>query len=85
SATTRLFPVPAKESLMIKYNIQVPELVQLKLVDLSGKIIWQKTQRTAEGINYTEIKDLHLFNTGMYFLHISSLSKSEAHKVIIER
>ncbi|MBA2499234.1 MAG: T9SS type A sorting domain-containing protein [Chitinophagaceae bacterium] len=85
SATTRLFPIPAKESLMIKYNIQVPELVQLKLVDLSGKIIWQKTQRTAEGINYTEIKDLHLFNTGMYFLHISSLSKSEAHKVIIER
>lgn len=69
----KVFPNPFENKLQIKWEHTLPKGGKLKIVDLTGKVIW-KSELSNESVQEYDLSSVELYE-GMYILHI----KSEKH------
>jgi len=75
------FPVPFTDQLTIGLNSQNEGLVNIQLVDISGKTVYTDNQYVLSGQNYLTISSLNL-QTGVYFLKLSNTLSTHIIKVL---
>lgn len=75
------FPVPFTDQLTIGLNSQNEGLVNIQLVDISGKTVYTDNQFVLSGQNYLTISSLNL-QTGVYFLKVSNSLSTHIIKVL---
>jgi len=78
-----VFPIPAKENLSIDFSLYKPMHIKLKLVDATGKIVWEDEPGIITG-HYQNNVAMARFAKGIYILNILSENQSEIKKVLIE-
>ncbi len=77
-----IFPNPATELIAIQMNGLVNEKVQVRLQDLSGKVVQEKTIQPGQTITYFDVQTVY---AGAYVLHFTQGEKSVSRKVVIAR
>lgn len=79
-----VYPIPTKENLNIKYSLATETNVQIKILDISGKLIKTIVDTKQEmGIYNMQINGLHL-NSGIYLLNFVTESHTSIKKLIIK-
>lgn len=73
-----LYPNPVNDMLNIEFNKYSNELVEIEIIDLTGKVVKQH-QLT----NYTTSISLEGLETGVYFVKLTSGEITEAHKILV--
>ena len=64
----KVFPNPTSDWIEMNLKFQKIRTVQIKLVDVRGRLIWSKTQN---GLQFLEQVNMHNFPNGNYFLSFS--------------
>ena len=76
-----IYPNPVKDLLRIHYVSTSVENVQLQLLDIQGRIIYQQQLKALQGINPVEIP-VGTFQNGLYLCRVVGENKSEIRKFI---
>lgn len=66
------FPNPFSETTAIKFDLLQSEDIQIQVIDMIGKTIYQHTKRYEQGTHMFHISDSDLPVTGVYFYRIAS-------------
>jgi hypothetical protein len=77
-----VFPNPTKEFLAIQANGLVKQNVNLKLYNLSGKLVTESNILQGSTIWYLDVRTVY---NGQYILHITSGTETKTKKVIIQK
>lgn len=77
-----IFPNPATDLIAIQMNGLVHEKVQVRLQDLSGKVVQEKTIEPGQTIAYFDVQTVY---AGAYVLHFIQGNASVTKKVVITR
>jgi len=77
-----IYPNPTKEFLAIQANGLVKQNINLKLYDLSGKLITESAILQGSTIWYLDVRTVY---NGQYILHITSGTETRTKKVIIQK
>ena len=72
-----LYPNPAKESVVISHN--TVEILNIKIMDLSGRLMSQHTTGVSNNINTSNL------DNGVYLVEITSDEKKSVKKMVIQR
>ena len=78
----KIFPNPASDILAIRIGGLNNHDLEVKLLDLQGKIIQRNQINKGQTIGYFEIKTI---SSGLYFITFSSNGKNLSKKIIIEK
>ncbi|MGV3611950.1 MAG: T9SS type A sorting domain-containing protein [Fluviicola sp.] len=76
-----VFPNPASDEIWIKGGDQTE--VKITIVDLSGKVVLDKSPLPTNGLTAFSLKDLHL-NKGSYLMTISSDGLNEQVRIVLQ-
>ena len=76
-----LYPNPANNNVIIKYLPAGNEEVQLRVFDLSGKSVFEKTIPNGHNLFQLESAD---WNAGLYFVEMRSGNHISSKKLLIE-
>jgi hypothetical protein len=76
-----IYPVPAKNELNIGFNIPVITTVQVRLINLSGQVLYQDDKPGFTGIYQHQI-DTSSYPAGVYFIVLKAGTKSYTKKFI---
>ena len=76
-----IYPVPAKNEINVSFNIAETNNVQVRLVNLSGQVLYQDTRPAFAGIYQHQI-NLSDYAAGIYFIVLKAGSKSYTKKFI---
>jgi hypothetical protein len=77
-----IYPNPASDKLNVLFNSETAEPVDIKLVNLTGKIIYKEVIGSSAG-NYHSVLNVKGLAAGMYFLELNSSSSKLVKKVVI--
>jgi len=77
-----VFPNPSQGEFTIQFGTATSTAVQLKVFDIRGRTLVQKTYETSGQFNQT--LDLHNLASGVYLLEVGDGSRSMTKKIIIE-
>lgn len=80
-----IFPNPSNDEATVSYHLNYECKVGLQVIDVLGKLIYQKTPSTQSEGNYSEIlskNELNL-NNGVYFVKLQINNKTHVQKLII--
>lgn len=69
NATVFVSPVPAKESVIIRVDTDMDQMVSLKIYDARGRLVAIKDVALTKGSNYLE-QTIHDFEAGVYIINI---------------
>ncbi|NRB49216.1 MAG: T9SS type A sorting domain-containing protein, partial [Saprospiraceae bacterium] len=69
--TVGLYPNPTRGQITLSFVMQEAAQVQLRITDISGKLIRQEAMQIDEGTQQRELNADHL-SAGVYFMHIQS-------------
>lgn len=69
-----LYPNPANEFLYIQYEVKSSSPLQLQIIDLQGKIVFQQTVSNQPGVNYKTISVGNLIH-GLYLCRLQNDNK----------
>lgn len=78
----KVFPNPTSEQLIVEFLAIPSSNTSISLSDLNGKILQQKTIKTAG--NHQEIFDIKHYSAGNYFLKLTINKQSVIKKIVIE-
>lgn len=77
----RIYPNPARGSgFMVRFNNTVKGKVQIKLFDLSGRLVFAKQETVVNG----RMQVHHNLPSNMYFVHITGEGINEKRKLLID-
>lgn len=76
-----LYPNPVINQLNIKYTTSTKETVQLRIVNLQGKVVLLQALISQQGINCAIIPVTHL-QKGLYLLLLQNVNKQEISKFL---
>ncbi len=76
-----IYPNPATTTLSIDFSSLVRETVNIKLVDLTGRLVKNYEIEAVEGINNTSI-DLFRFIPGVYFVSLETTSETITRRLV---
>ncbi len=79
-----LYPIPSRGNLKITYNSKNAGIVQLKAIDIWGRVLFSKTEQATTGINNYEI-NLSYLKPGLYYLELNAGPSSNRKKFMIEK
>ncbi|MBL7922954.1 MAG: pre-peptidase C-terminal domain-containing protein [Bacteroidia bacterium] len=65
-----VYPNPATERLFVTFNVTAEQTTQIRLLDITGRLMLHQSNRSYEGENSFTI-DLHQLHPGSYLLHLS--------------
>ncbi|MEP7171313.1 MAG: T9SS type A sorting domain-containing protein, partial [Bacteroidota bacterium] len=77
------FPNPAHDKITVSIDVKENSVFNIKLTDISGRILLSESPEGKEGINTYEL-DLSHFSKGVYLLKVSSAEMNKNIKVVIE-
>jgi len=77
-----IYPNPTKEFLAIQANGLVKQNINLKLYDLSGKLVTESAILQGSTIWYLDVRTVY---NGQYILHITSGTETRTKKVSIQK
>jgi len=77
-----IYPNPTKEFLAIQANGLVKQNINLKLYDLSGKLVTESAILQGSTIWYLDVRTVY---NGQYILHITSGTETRTKKVLIQK
>ncbi len=83
SQVVSIYPNPASAILNISFSSPSGEDITLRFMDMSGKTLKVYNLTAAEGMNQYEI-NLDDFHNGLYFIGLTTSTKSYFRKVIIQ-
>lgn len=69
----------------VRFSASRPALVQLKVVDISGKVLIHQMRQVAEGQNSVPLENLNRLQPGVYFLQLVNDGESSVLKFSIAR
>jgi hypothetical protein len=78
----QVFPNPASETINIELEVTVENTAQLFLMDLTGKIVYQKQMEVSPTNNIFKL-DITQLNDGFYLLNVRIGSENHSKKVMI--
>lgn len=81
--TLTVFPNPSSEQINLSFSSIKNQEVKIELLDLTGKIILSKTEKTQSGITHKTL-DIKGIAKGIYFINLTNESGIETKKIIIE-
>jgi hypothetical protein len=76
-----IYPVPAKNEINISFNIPEPTAIQVKLVNLSGQVLYQNDKSGFTGIYQNQV-DMSADAAGIYFIVLRAGTKTYTKKFI---
>ncbi|MEP6725020.1 MAG: T9SS type A sorting domain-containing protein, partial [Bacteroidota bacterium] len=76
-----VYPNPAKDEFTISGYTTASQLVELKLMDVSGKLLLQEKWQQASG-NYSRNVSINNLPAGIYWLQIDAVAKSKRIKLV---
>lgn len=82
-----IFPNPSNENTTISYNLNTDAKVEIQVIDVLGKTIYQKAAINQQSGEYTEIlkkNELNMSN-GVYFVKLLINNKIHVQKLIISK
>jgi hypothetical protein len=77
-------PNPAKDAITITGNIEVNEVVSVKLVSVTGSVVFEQSELTSTNI-YSKTINIENQANGMYYLYVYSSSQTHFTKIIKEK
>lgn len=76
-----VYPNPANDLVSLQFQLQKAETVSLEVVDMTGRILYRKTEREPSGI-VSETINLDAFDKGMYLVKITGERIAHSSKLI---
>lgn len=83
SQVVSIYPNPASTILNISFSSPTDEDITLRFMDMSGKTLKMYNLTAVKGMNQYEI-NLDDFHNGLYFIGLTTSTKSYFRKVIIQ-
>ena len=81
----KIIPNPATYEVRIEFStLEETENVQLQIVDMSGRLIWEHQQKASPGINAATV-DAHPFANGYYLVKFTDGKNAATSKLIIQK
>ena len=78
-----VYPNPASENVTVQFNSDVQSQYNLRLLDVTGRVVFNEAGESVAGMNMKEIK-LSEIQSGVYFIHMESAGQSEITHLVIE-
>jgi hypothetical protein len=78
-----VYPNPAHDKVTVSIDVKEQTQFNVKLRDISGRVILSEDHEGAEGLNTYEM-DLGSFAKGIYMIEVQSAAESWKTKVVIE-
>ena len=78
-----VFPNPATNHLAVTFNTTATTHMQIQLVDISGRVVFEKAEDAAQGNNMLNI-NVSGYSKGIYFLTLRSENTTQVKKIVIE-
>ena len=82
-AELKLFPVPANEHINLTFEAATPDQMNVKLVDLSGRVLQTIDAEVFVGVNHITIP-VNEVAAGSYFVWLNNSNGSASLKILIE-
>ena len=79
--TMMLYPNPVRDFLQVKYDSKAEENVNVQIINILGKVVYQRLMKSQTGTNYIDIHT-ESFQNGMYLCRIQNGNKIETAKFI---
>ena len=74
----RVWPNPFLNDISISYNGLSNGKADIRIVDNSGKVVWQSVFEISRGINQLSIKGLQTLPSGYYFINITDRGTNQS-------
>lgn len=78
-----VFPNPSSEQINLSFSSVKNQEIKIELIDLNGKIILSKTEKTQSGLTHKTL-DIKGLAKGTYLINLTNESGIETKKIIIE-
>ncbi len=78
-----VFPNPAKGPVTVRFSAATGNVVNLRLFDERGSLVWQQQKQASAGQNYTQIDNINSLPNGIYFLQSFDKQQSQQVKVLV--
>jgi hypothetical protein len=80
------FPNPVVNDLYVKLSLQNSGTVSIKMVDLSGRVVFNQQQQLAGGVHQLSIYGIRQkgINPGVYLLQISAGNETKTTKIVVQ-
>jgi hypothetical protein len=79
-----IFPNPAQNELNIDFTLASNKTVEIRLYDITGKLVFTHSMKGVEGLNKNVI-DISSLNKGIYMLECNDGDKIQTSKLLIEK
>ena len=76
------YPNPATETLILSFNMEEKSNISIKLINLTGQVLYDEAQAGFTGTYFTEI-GVNSFPAGIYFLEIASETGKSVKKIMV--
>ena len=81
-SNSNLFPNPTTGKSTVSYSLGTASKVSVKVVDVTGKVVYTSTEESKEAGNHTSTIDATAFNTGVYYVTVSTNESQLTQKLI---
>lgn len=85
SLIIKVYPNPVKDNFNLFVNSEFNESAEIRILDLTGKLIFAQERRLANGYNIFNFSGLHFSNDGIYILQILSANLNVHLKILIAK
>ena len=81
-SNTNLFPNPTSGKSTVSYTLENASKVNVKVIDVTGKVVYTSSEELKEAGNHTSSIDATAFNTGVYYVTVSTNDSQITQKLI---
>ena len=81
-SNSNLFPNPTTGKSTVSYSLGNASKVTVKVIDVTGKVVYTSTEESKEAGNHTSTIDATAFNTGVYYVTVSTNDSQLTQKLI---
>lgn len=78
-----LMPNPAGAEIALSFNAENSEEINIRMVDMNGKVVYMQKQKVARGNNVIELTNLARFSNGTYTMQVQVNNKLLSQKFLL--
>ncbi|MEM8907413.1 MAG: T9SS type A sorting domain-containing protein, partial [Bacteroidota bacterium] len=77
------YPNPFKESTQIRFTLPQASTATLQIYDLSGQLLWEKTDEFAQGHNEVPVDQSDLIGNGVFYYRLETPTRNAMKRMIV--
>ena len=77
-----IYPNPSNGQLFVEYSAQKSSVAQLEMIDMLGKVVYQKNMQLTSGRHTIRLDELNL-DSGVYFLKMTDENNDQFSKKVV--